>query len=77
MSYVYKTIESDKLSSVFDLPLSLLGKKVEVIIRPLPEKLTAERGSAFGCLKKYADPSLIHEEDGVWERAVAEKYADS
>jgi len=32
--------------------------------------------SAYGCLQKYANPSLIPKESGVWEQAVAEKYAD-
>jgi len=31
--------------------------------------------SAFGLLKAYANPSLIPEEKGAWERATAEKYA--
>jgi len=31
--------------------------------------------SAFGRLKAYANPSLISEEEGAWERATAEKYA--
>jgi hypothetical protein len=31
--------------------------------------------SAFGRLKANANPSLIPEEKGAWERATAEKYA--
>jgi len=31
--------------------------------------------SAFGRLKAYANPSLILEEEGAWEKAAAEKYA--
>ena len=31
--------------------------------------------SAFGRLQAYANPSLIPEERGAWEAAVAEKYA--
>ncbi|MCL2319005.1 MAG: DUF104 domain-containing protein [Treponema sp.] len=31
--------------------------------------------SAFGRLHAYANPSLISEEQGAWEAAVAEKYA--
>ena len=30
--------------------------------------------SAFGRLQNYANPSLIKEEKGAWEAAVAEKY---
>ena len=77
MSYVYRTIESNKLSSILDLPLSLIGRKVEVIIRPLPERSATKSGSAFGCLKKYANPSLIQDESNAWEQAVIENYANS
>ena len=31
--------------------------------------------SAFGRLKAYANPSLIPEEKGAWEKAAAEKHA--
>jgi len=74
MDYV-QTIESDKLSAIFELARSLLGRKVAVIIRPIPEVDTSLQGSAFGCLRKYANTSLIPEENGAWERAVKEKYA--
>jgi|GEM_PF-2631110 PHD/YefM family antitoxin component YafN of YafNO toxin-antitoxin module len=30
--------------------------------------------SVRGCLKKYADPELIAEEESAWTRAVKEKY---
>jgi len=33
----------------------------------------AVKHSAFGRLKAYANPSLIQEEEGAWERATAEK----
>jgi len=31
--------------------------------------------SAFGRLKAYANPYLMQEEEGTWEKAAAEKYA--
>ncbi|MCL2192606.1 MAG: DUF2281 domain-containing protein [Treponema sp.] len=31
--------------------------------------------SAFGRLKAFANPSLMQEEEGAWEKATAEKYA--
>ena len=31
--------------------------------------------SAYGRLKAYANPSLMSEEKGAWEKAVMEKYA--
>jgi len=76
MEYVQTTIEGNKLTPILNLPLSFLSGKVEVIIRPVSEKATTKKGSAFGCLKKYADASLIQEEAGVWEQAVLEKYAN-
>ena len=35
-----------------------------------------KRNSARGALSKNANPALITLEDGAWERAVAEKYAE-
>lgn len=78
MDYLRKTVDSSELSSVFDLPVELRNRKVEVIILPLE----SGRGkkphikSAKGCLKKYANPTLISEESGAWARAAEEKYAD-
>jgi hypothetical protein len=76
MEYV-QMLESDKLSAIFELPKSLLGRKVEVVIRPAPDVTINKNESAFGCLRKYANPSLIHEEDGTWEKAVKAKYANN
>ena len=75
MDFVHKMIDSDKLADIFDLPNSLRSRKVEVIILPAPdsEPLPNNRGSAFGCLRKYANPTLISQEDGVWEQAVISK----
>jgi addiction module RelB/DinJ family antitoxin len=50
----------------------------------LEQRRTGERGNArtighsssYGCLSKYADPSLITREKGVWKQAVIEKYAN-
>ena len=33
--------------------------------------------SLLGVLSKYADPSLMEQEAGAWERAVVEKYGHS
>jgi hypothetical protein len=73
---VYQTIDSERLAGIFDLPYSFMGKKLDVIILPawnedlLPQKQT----SAFGCLREYANPSLIDQEKGAWEKAMVEKY---
>ena len=41
-----------------------------------PAQIEKKRGSAYGCLRKYANPALISEEDGAWERAVEAKHAN-
>jgi hypothetical protein len=79
MDYVRQTVDSDKLIGVFDLPNALMGGKVEVIILPVqePHITSVKKGSAFGCLRQFADPSLIAGEHGAWERAAIEKYANN
>jgi len=81
MDYLRETVDSAKISSIFNLPSALQNTKVEVIILPaVSETATTQqpkRGSAFGCLKKYANPALIHLEEGAWERAAVAKYADN
>jgi hypothetical protein len=37
MDYIHETIESDELGDIFDLPSSLKGRRVEVIILPIQE----------------------------------------
>ena len=36
-----------------------------------------EKRSAKGILSAYANPALEAQEEGAWERAAAEKYADA
>ena len=51
-------------------------KECEVIVNfPDIPSLKPVKHSAFGRLKAYANPSLIPEEKGAWEKAAAEKYA--
>ena len=64
-----------------DRPVSIpQNKKVIVTIEePVAEAsgslIEPAKHSAFGRLQAYANPSLISEEQGAWETAVAEKYA--
>ena len=78
MEYLRQTVDSKKLSGIFDLPLSLQNKKVDVIILPIEDnnKTTQKSGSAFGRLNKYANPQLIPLEKGAWEQATVKKYAN-
>jgi hypothetical protein len=80
MDYVHQIIESSKLINIFDLPASLKGKSVEVIILPVPDlrqKTNTRQKTSFGCLKEYANIALFTEEKGAWEKAVMAKYANS
>ena len=40
-------------------------------------KQPVKQGSAFGCLSRYADPNLIPEEKGAWEREMVKKHENS
>jgi len=79
MEYIQQTIDSNKLIGLFDLPVSLRSKTVQIIILPMQaetETVSIEK-SSFGALSEYASPSLINQEEGAWERAVVEKYANN
>jgi hypothetical protein len=81
MEAVRTTMSSAKLLAVMDLPSTLCGREVEVIVLPKSEKLTkrptdSERESMMGCLKQYANPALRELEEGAWERAAVEKYLE-
>jgi hypothetical protein len=84
MDYIHQTIDSESLLGIFNVPASLRNTQVEVLVFPAGSKpvpigpldgSAPSENSAFGCLKKYADPSKIAGEKGAWERAVIEKYA--
>ena len=45
-----------------------------VVDSPKSETANTKNKSAFGCLKKYANSSLIPQEQGAWERAMVEKF---
>ncbi|GHU86603.1 hypothetical protein FACS189476_00010 [Spirochaetia bacterium] len=77
MDYIHQTIDSDSLLGIFNVPASLRNTKVEVLVFPAGGNAIPQSSgnSAFGCLKKYADPAKIAGEKGAWQRAVIEKYA--
>ena len=78
MEYLRETVNSDMLSSLFDLPASLRNRDVEVIILPFDteNKVKPKLKSAKGCLKKYANPALLPQEKNAWAQSVEERYAD-
>ena len=77
MEIVRKIINGDELVSIVNMPKSLLGRKVELIILPVNSNVRKKTrtNSTYGILKKYANPELAVEEDGAWASAIKEKYA--
>jgi len=90
MEFVRQIVDSNVLTSILDLPPSFQDVQVEVIVMPLDNKKDLKAASsvpssgastkpvkhtAYGRLKAYANPSLIPEEEGAWEKEAAEKYA--
>lgn len=51
--------------------------KQSIINNGMPFNITTNRKSAFGIAEKYANPSLIPEEKGAFERAMVEKYENN
>jgi hypothetical protein len=77
MEYIYETIDSGVLLGIFNLPVSLRNRKVDVIVK-LAEAETQPSSieeSAFGCLHSFANPAKIAGEEGAWERAALKNYA--
>ena len=75
MEFVRQIVNSNALEPVLTLPPSFHDVQVEVIVLPVGVSTKTVKHSAFGRLKAYANPSLIPEEKGAWEKAAAEKYA--
>jgi hypothetical protein len=90
MEFVRQIVNGNTLKPILTLPPSFYDVQVEIIVLPVDNKqlLTASslsadpnvstnpvKHSAFGRLNAYANPSLIPEEKGAWEKEAAEKYA--
>jgi hypothetical protein len=75
MEFVRQIVNSNALEPVLTLPPSFHDVQVEVIVLPVGVSTKTVKHSAFGRLKAYANPSLLPEEKGAWEKAAAEKYA--
>jgi len=75
MEFVRQIVNGNALEPVLTLPPSFHDVQVEVIVLPVGVSTKTVKHSAFGRLKAYANPSLIPEEKGAWEKAAAEKYA--
>ena len=61
----------------FQLPKQFWGQEVEIIILPAPVqtmRLVMPKKSLLGCLKHYAKPELIAQEQDAWQAAASEKH---
>jgi hypothetical protein len=61
----------------FFLPLDLPVGRARVELKVTPEKneSVTKGKSAFGCLRRFANPAKISGEETAWQRAVIEKHA--
>lgn len=60
-----------------ELPEQFWGKEVEIIIlatSPPEENSTVPKKSLRGCLRQYANLTLIEYENEAWQTVVKEKY---
>jgi hypothetical protein len=59
------------------LPKQFWGQEVEIIVLPSLKQTTqpiTRKKSLRGCLKNYAKPDLIAQEQDIWQTVVSEKY---
>ena len=78
MEAVRKIVNAELIKPVIDLPWATKDMQVEVIVFPFAEQVIQKTGNVKrlkGCLKKYANPSLIEMEKYAWENHTVEKYA--
>jgi len=75
MEFFRQTMDGEVLAQVVDLPASLRGRKVEVVVSPAREAPLLQTGEAYGCLRQYANPALAGQESQAWQQAVLGKHA--
>lgn len=58
------------------LPKQFWGQQVEIIVLSVAQHEGREEAgtSLRGCLRQYADPSLVAQEEGAWAAAAEEKH---
>jgi len=73
---VLQTVEiPDTRRITIDVPSDVPIGKVVLAFTPHRENTSAHGKTAFGCLKRFADPSKISGEKDAWELAAFEKHA--
>jgi len=56
------------------LPKQFWGHEVEIIVLTSPQKTITHKKSLRGCLRRYANPDLIAQEQDAWQTVMAEKH---
>jgi hypothetical protein len=70
-----QTVKNGQLH--LELPQQFWGREVEIIVLPAPLLSTpspTDKKSLRGCLKPYAKPELIAQEQDAWQVAVSEQH---
>jgi hypothetical protein len=68
-------VENGEIS--LQLPKRFWGQEVEIIVLPLPQQTPppiTRKKSLRGCLKHYAKPNLIPQEQDAWQTMVSDNY---
>ncbi|MDR2510831.1 MAG: hypothetical protein LBC77_09335 [Spirochaetaceae bacterium] len=84
MQAIRQIMDAERLYPVMDMPDTMRGMKVEVIVVPAAEQETPPEHADYaaleqlcGSLRQYAKRALISGEKSAWQTAVAEKAAQS
>ena len=73
-----QTVENGEVH--FSLPKQFWGQEVEITVLPAPQPTAQSimrKQSLRGCLKHYAKPELIAQEQDAWSAAASEKHERS
>jgi G:T/U-mismatch repair DNA glycosylase len=82
MEPIRLTIDTARLATIIDLPQTIRGQEVDVIVLPSGSNAVKEKRevpkveSVLGILKQYANPAFRDLEKSVWEHAAKEKYLE-
>ena len=69
-----ETLPDDKIETVYAFVRFIDSDAYEMPSEPVPTKIEDVQ-SILGIAHEYANPALIEQEEGAFERAIAEKYA--
>lgn len=69
-----QTVENGEIH--LQLPKQFWGQEVEIIVLTSPQQTVQpiRKKSLRGCLKHYAKPDLMAQEQDVWQTVVSEKH---